>query len=60
MAVNFVAVSVSASAEPANGLVIQVGGPTVPSLNSFQGRGYSNCLNPEFRAHSNDGTPILT
>ena len=51
MAVNFVAVSVSASAEPANGLVIQVGGPTVPSLNSFQGRGYSNCLNPEFRAH---------
>ena len=55
MAVNFVAVSVSASAEPANGLVIQVGGPRVP-----RGRGYSNCLNPEFRAHSSDGTPILT
>ena len=59
MAVNFVAVSVSASAEPANG-VIQVGGPRVPSLNSFQGRGCSNCLNPEFRARYNDGTPILT
>ena len=55
------AVSVSASAEPANGLVIQVGGPAgVPSLNSFQGTGNSNCLNLEFRAHSNDGTPILT